>query len=83
MIRTTKDLSPGQKTAIEGLLGRRVLENEEISVRAVLPPTLSSQRRKELIGELMKYLAEEDDHDRTRSAVVRVRPRSGDRASLQ
>jgi hypothetical protein len=35
MIRNAKDLSPDQKTAIESLLGRRVLEDEEISVRAI------------------------------------------------
>jgi len=38
MIRHAKDLSPGQKRAIESLLGRRVLEDEAISVRAIEPP---------------------------------------------
>jgi hypothetical protein len=37
MIRSAKDLSLDQKTVIEGLLGRLVLEEEEISVRAILP----------------------------------------------
>jgi len=60
MIRAAKGLSPDQKTAIESLLGRRVLEDEEISVRAICPPALSEQRRKELIEELKKYFAEAD-----------------------
>lgn len=47
MIRNAKDLSPDQKAAIESLLGRRVLEDEAISVRAIEPPALSDQRRKE------------------------------------
>jgi len=41
MIRNAKDLSPDQKAAIESLLGRRVLEDEAISVRAIQPPALS------------------------------------------
>ena len=60
MIRSARDLSPDQKAAIESLLGRSVLEEEEISVRAILPPALSDQRRKELVGELTRYFAEVD-----------------------
>ena len=48
MIRSAKDLSPDQKIAIESLLGRRVLEDEAISVRAIELPVLSDQRRQEL-----------------------------------
>jgi hypothetical protein len=40
MIHNAKDLSPDQKKANESLLGRRVLEGEAISVRAIEPPTL-------------------------------------------
>src|SRR5260370_35155109 len=40
MIRNAKDLSPGQKAAIESLLGRRVLEDEAISIRAIEPQGL-------------------------------------------
>ena len=36
MIRNAKDLSPDQKAVIESLLGRRVLEDEAISIRAPL-----------------------------------------------
>ncbi len=35
MIHKAKDLSPDQKTVLEGLLGRAVSENEAISVRAL------------------------------------------------
>lgn len=35
MIRNAKDLSPDQKAAIESILGRQVLEEEAISVRAM------------------------------------------------
>jgi hypothetical protein len=41
-----KELSPGQKTVIDNLLGRRIMENEAISVRAIEPPALTDQRRK-------------------------------------
>jgi hypothetical protein len=58
MIRNAKDLSPDQKAAIESLLGRRVLENEAISVRAIEPPPLSDERRRELVEQLNEYFAE-------------------------
>jgi hypothetical protein len=34
MIHKAKDLSPDQRLAIEGLLGRAIGEHEEISIRA-------------------------------------------------
>lgn len=37
MIHKAKDLSPGQKAAIEDLLGRAIAEDEEISVSALAP----------------------------------------------
>jgi len=39
MIRKAKDLSPDQKATIEGLLGRAVAENEEISIRTITTPS--------------------------------------------
>jgi hypothetical protein len=60
MIRNAKDLSRDQKEVIEGLLGRRVLENEAISIRAIEPPALSVQGRQEQTEELRKYFAEVD-----------------------
>ena len=38
MIHKAKDLSPDEKAAIERLLGRRVAEDEEISIRAIAMP---------------------------------------------
>jgi hypothetical protein len=35
MIHKAKDLSPDQRTLIEGLLGRAVAEDEAISIRAM------------------------------------------------
>ena len=60
MIRDAKDLSPDQKAAIESLLGRRVLEDEAISVRAIQPPALSDQRRLGILGGLEAYFAKVD-----------------------
>jgi hypothetical protein len=60
MIRNAKDLSPDQKAAIESLLGRRVLQDEAISIRAIEPPTLTEERKHELAEELKKYFAEVD-----------------------
>jgi hypothetical protein len=60
MIRSAKDLSPDQKAAIESLLGRRLLESEDISVRAFEPAALSDERRHELVEQLKKYFAEVD-----------------------
>ncbi len=60
MIHAAKDLSPDQKVVIEGLLGRRVLEDEEISVRAIRPPSVSDQRRTEVPRDLKAYFAQVD-----------------------
>lgn len=60
MIRNAKDLSPDQKAAIESLLGRRILEDEAISIRAIEPPPLSDERKHELAEQLKKYFAEVD-----------------------
>jgi hypothetical protein len=60
MIRNAKDLSPDEKAAIESLLGRRVLEDEAISIRAIEPPALSEERKHELAEGLRKYFAEVD-----------------------
>jgi len=39
MIHKAKDLSPAQRVAIEGLLGRAIAENEEISIRTITLPS--------------------------------------------
>jgi hypothetical protein len=47
MIHSVKDLSPDQKLAIEGLLGRPISEGEQVSVRTVpaSPEWLTSIQR--------------------------------------
>lgn len=39
MIHKAKDLAPDQKAAIEGLLGRPISENEQISIRTITSPS--------------------------------------------
>jgi hypothetical protein len=68
MIHNAKDLSADQKAVIESLLGRTIMENEAISVRAIEPPVLSEQRRQELVEELSRYFAEVDARRRPGSA---------------
>jgi hypothetical protein len=60
MIHKAKDLSPDEKLMIESLLGRRVLDEEAISIRAIRPGALSENRRRELARELQRYFAEVD-----------------------
>lgn len=67
MIRNAKDLSADQKAVIEALLGRRVLENEAISIRTIEPPALSDQQRREQTAELRKYFSEVDARRKTSS----------------
>ena len=60
MIHNAKDLSVDQKAAIESLLGRRVLENEAISVRAIEPQAIPDARRREVLNGLEKYFEQVD-----------------------
>ncbi len=62
MIHKAKDLSREQRLAIENLLGREVLDEEAISVRAIQPPNLSDQQKHELAEQLCQYFAEIDAH---------------------
>jgi hypothetical protein len=66
MIHNVKDLSPDQKTVIEGLLGRCVLEGEEISVRALQP--ISDDRRADALRGLKAHFAEVDAQRQPASA---------------
>ena len=51
MIRNGRDLSPEQKLAIEGLLGRAISDQEDISIRTLQPPVdLPPARREEIIA---------------------------------
>jgi len=84
MIRNARDLSPDQKAAVESLLGRRVLEDEAVSIRAIEPPALSDERKHELAEQLKKYFADvdarrqpgspEEDKDVINEALRSVRP---------
>jgi len=60
MIHRAKDLSPDQRAAIESLLGRRILEDKAISVRAIESSALTDERKHELVEQLKKYFAEVD-----------------------
>lgn len=69
MIRNAKDLSPDQKTVLESLLGRPILADEAISIRAIEPPALSEQRRQEQSQQLRNYFAQVDARRKPGSAV--------------
>jgi len=60
MIHKAKDLSPDQRQVIESLIGRSMLEDEAISVRAFSPAAISDERRTEIVEELKRYFAEVD-----------------------
>lgn len=60
MIHNAKDLSPDQKAVVESLLGRRILEDEAISIRAFEQAALSDERKRELAAQLNHYFAEVD-----------------------
>jgi len=55
-----KDLSTGQKMAVENLLGRPVSEHETVNVQAFEPAVISGQRRQEIAEALRQYFAEVD-----------------------
>jgi hypothetical protein len=63
MIIETAELSPSQKAAIEGLLGRPLFEKDAISLRAL--PAGKSAEQKAAAEKLCKFLA------------ARERPRQG------
>jgi len=69
MIHRAKDLSPEQKVALESLLGRQVLEDESISVRAIQPAALSDSQKREMAERLKTYFAEIDSRCRPSSAA--------------
>ena len=60
MICNARDLSPDRKAAIETLRGRRIQEDEAVSVRTFEPGAVPHQRRLEIVNELRKYFAEVD-----------------------
>ena len=60
MIHNAKDLSPDQRAAIEGLLGRRIVDDEAISVCAIRPPALSNEQKQERVAQLKQYFTNVD-----------------------
>ena len=60
MVHKAKDLSPDQKMVVESLLGRRVLEDDAISIHAFEPLMLSQQDRQEVAEKLQNYFAAVD-----------------------
>lgn len=62
MVVSAKDLSPAQRLAVEGLLGRPVSDQETVTVQAFEPPSLSDGRREEIAQALGQYFAEVDAH---------------------
>jgi hypothetical protein len=61
MIHKAADLSEDQKLAIESLIGQRLSEQDNISVRRLPePPELSAERRKEIADGLRRHFAQVD-----------------------
>jgi len=60
MILRAEALSPAQKSVIEQILGRQMLEAEAVSLRAFEPPKLDLQKRQSAAEKLRRFLAETD-----------------------
>ena len=58
MIRSAKDLSAGQRRVIETLIGEKLSEQDNISVRRIAPPpNLTAERRQEIVDGLRRHFA--------------------------
>lgn len=66
MIVKAEELSTVQKSAIEQILGRRILDEEAISLRAFMPLEPASSEREAAAEEIRQLL---DDPARPRPAV--------------
>ncbi len=74
MICSAKDLSPGQKLAIESLIGHPLSEQDHISVRRFRPsPQISNGRREEILRNLEAHFARVDSHREPVSAEEAAR----------
>jgi hypothetical protein len=65
MLHHVKDLSPDQRRTVENLLGRRVADDESVSIKsvrpaAVLPPHLTEEERGEALESIERYFAKVD-----------------------
>jgi hypothetical protein len=56
MILRAEALSPAQKSVIEQILGRQILEAEAISLRAFAPPPVSMPERQAAAEKLRQFL---------------------------
>ena len=62
MLHHVKDLSPEQRRAIESLLGKRLSESDDISIRPLhAEPAAAPERRRELLAGLEAYFAQIDN----------------------
>ena len=66
MILRAEALSPAQKSVIEQILGRQILEAEAVSLRAFEPPKLDLPKRQIAAEKLGRFLA---DTDRPRTGI--------------
>jgi hypothetical protein len=76
MIHSVKDLSPEQKLAIEGLLGRPISEDEQVSVRTLpaSPEWLMSIQQDARKKGTDKLTMEEIDAETTAARRERRKP---------
>jgi len=58
MILKAEALSPEQKSVIEQILGRQILEAEAISLRAFAAPELNHSTREAAVEKLRRFLKE-------------------------
>jgi len=65
MILSAEALSPAQRSVIEQILGRQIMEAEAISLRAFAPPPVSLPERQAAAEKLRRFLA----GDRPRTGV--------------
>jgi hypothetical protein len=66
MILSAEALSPAQKSVIEQILGRQILEAEAISLRALAPPQIESAKQHAAAEKLRMFL---EQSDRPRAGV--------------
>ena len=60
MLHKASDLSAHQKTALGSLLGRAISDRETVSLRVFESPTVSDERRQEVLAGLEAYFARID-----------------------
>ena len=66
MILSAEALSPAQKSVIEQILGRQILEAEAISLRAFAPPPVALSEQQAAAEKLRRFF---EARDRRRACV--------------